>query len=459
MECPVKLFDVDDDSGKLVLQEAALQEVLLADDVRDAPVIPVSVTGPFRKGKSSLLNVLLRFLRAGGGDGNEGGDGGDGAWLDADDATSPGFPCRGGRHPVTRGIDIWPQPLPVTLASGQPAFVLLLDSQGAFDAESTQHESVTVRALVGLLSAVQVVHVSRQLQADDLAQLRLCAEYGRLIAAAAGRPARLQRLVMLVRDWAFPDDAPYGHDGGRQVLEHWLRGDGADAADDEGDLAATVERLECFLLPRPDLAAIAGAEAGDDVGQPAVEFRTQLCRLMPWLVGPAQAEPRQLEGQSLTGADLAALCRQLAAAADAPPPPESAGDALAEEARRRAEEAALRTYRARLEETAGLSLYEAAMLRALPESGPSVSDEALLAGHDAGVRSALEHYEAGHDPREEAAAAAAAAAALQHAQAHYERQMAPAAGREEPVVLQAHAGAADAARALAGDSQDLTHCL
>ncbi|XP_037092704.1 atlastin-3-like [Pollicipes pollicipes] len=274
--------------------------MLLSDDIRDTVVIPVSVTGALRKGKSSLLNALLRYLRAGAGDG---------AWLDAGDASLRGFPCGGGRHPVTRGVDLWSRPLPVTLASGQPAVLLLLDAQGAFGAASTQRESVMVRALVGLLSAVQVVHVSRQLQADDLAQLRLCAEYGRLM-----------RLVMLVRDWAFPDDAPYGPDGGRQVLEHWLQDDCGDGP----GLAAAVQGLECFLLPHPG-SATAGAARLEP------EFRCQLRRLTSERLVVALDE--QLQRSRQLNQQQRALSRALAG-----PSPELSGW-LSEQLGRRLEEA------------------------------------------------------------------------------------------------------------------------
>ena len=43
----------------------ALQEILLSDDVRDRKVMVLSVAGAFRKGKSFLLDYLLRFLNYG----------------------------------------------------------------------------------------------------------------------------------------------------------------------------------------------------------------------------------------------------------------------------------------------------------------------------------------------------------------------------------------------------------
>ena len=38
------------------------QEILLSDEVRDKKVVVLSVAGAFRKGKSFLLDFLLRYL-------------------------------------------------------------------------------------------------------------------------------------------------------------------------------------------------------------------------------------------------------------------------------------------------------------------------------------------------------------------------------------------------------------
>ncbi len=47
------------------LDREALSEILLSDDVREKKVVVLSVAGAFRKGKSFLLDYLLRFLSNG----------------------------------------------------------------------------------------------------------------------------------------------------------------------------------------------------------------------------------------------------------------------------------------------------------------------------------------------------------------------------------------------------------
>ena len=47
---------------KFELNQKALEDILLDESVRDKKVVVVSVAGPFRKGKSFLLDFFLRYL-------------------------------------------------------------------------------------------------------------------------------------------------------------------------------------------------------------------------------------------------------------------------------------------------------------------------------------------------------------------------------------------------------------
>lgn len=58
---PVQVLLVKDDHT-FELDEAALSRILLAEEVRDREVVAISVAGAFRKGKSFLMDFMLRYM-------------------------------------------------------------------------------------------------------------------------------------------------------------------------------------------------------------------------------------------------------------------------------------------------------------------------------------------------------------------------------------------------------------
>ena len=83
---PVQIVKIDDESEthNFILDEEALNEILNKDNIRDKPICIISVAGAFRKGKSFLLNFMLRYLES---QGTE-------QWLAEQDTDLTGFHWR-----------------------------------------------------------------------------------------------------------------------------------------------------------------------------------------------------------------------------------------------------------------------------------------------------------------------------------------------------------------------------
>ena len=58
---PLQVVKINGDGAVELLKEN-LMKLLHRQDVRDKPIAVVSVAGPFRKGKSFLLNFFIRYL-------------------------------------------------------------------------------------------------------------------------------------------------------------------------------------------------------------------------------------------------------------------------------------------------------------------------------------------------------------------------------------------------------------
>lgn len=59
---PVQIVTVCKEDHSFALDTEALAKVLLAPEVRDKNVVVLSVAGAFRKGKSFLLDFMLRYM-------------------------------------------------------------------------------------------------------------------------------------------------------------------------------------------------------------------------------------------------------------------------------------------------------------------------------------------------------------------------------------------------------------
>jgi atlastin len=96
-----------------------------------------------------------------------------------------------------------------------------MDTQGAFDCQTTVKECATVFALSLMISSVHIYNIMQNLQEDDLQHLHLFTEYGR-IALDETKEIPFQRLTFLIRDWSFPYEHKYGYDGGKNLLDKRL---------------------------------------------------------------------------------------------------------------------------------------------------------------------------------------------------------------------------------------------
>ncbi|KAF6350813.1 atlastin GTPase 1 [Rhinolophus ferrumequinum] len=166
---PVQVLIVKDDHS-FELDEAALNRILLSEAVRDQEVVAVSVAGAFRKGKSFLMDFMLRYMYN-----QESVD-----WVGDYNEPLTGFSWRGGSERETTGIQIWSEVFLINKPDGKKVAVLLMDTQGTFDSQSTLRDSATVFALSTMISSIQVYNLSQNVQEDDLQHLQLFTEYGRL---------------------------------------------------------------------------------------------------------------------------------------------------------------------------------------------------------------------------------------------------------------------------------------
>jgi len=94
-------------------------------------------------------------------------------WVGDYNEPLTGFSWRGGSERETTGIQIWSEVFLINKPDGKKVAVLLMDTQGTFDSQSTLRDSATVFALSTMISSIQVYNLSQNVQEDDLQHLQV----------------------------------------------------------------------------------------------------------------------------------------------------------------------------------------------------------------------------------------------------------------------------------------------
>ncbi|XP_068009150.1 atlastin-2 isoform X4 [Melanerpes formicivorus] len=293
---PIQIVLAHEDDHNFELDEAALEKILLQEHIKDLNIVVVSVAGAFRKGKSFLLDFMLRYMY------NRTSP----CWIGGNTEPLTGFTWRGGCERETTGIQIWSEVFVIDKPNGTKVAVLLMDTQGAFDSQSTIKDCATVFALSTMTSSVQVYNLSQNIQEDDLQHLQLFTEYGRLAMEEIYQKP-FQTLMFLIRDWSYPYEHAYGLEGGRKFLEKRLQvkqNQHEELQNVRKHIHSCFSTLGCFLLPHPGLKVATNPNFDGRLNDIDEDFKRELRNLVPLLLAPENLVEKEISGSKVTCRDL-----------------------------------------------------------------------------------------------------------------------------------------------------------
>eukprot|EP00929_Paragymnodinium_shiwhaense_P123274 TRINITY_DN9692_c0_g1_i2.p1 TRINITY_DN9692_c0_g1~~TRINITY_DN9692_c0_g1_i2.p1 ORF type:complete len:796 (-),score=224.19 TRINITY_DN9692_c0_g1_i2:151-2538(-) len=291
---PLQIVKIDLETNRVVLGDeelAQLEESLRRTGCEKVAV--VGVMGAFRTGKSFLLDLMLRYLSHAptssedvASSSSQPSTTGAPAWATAGgslkegrvkdpkgslaiDEAEPvrGFGWRPGMEKCTEGVWIWSEPF-VREANGEKVALLLMDTQGAWDARMTQEQSATVFGLTTLITSRLVYNISKQIQQDKIDNLFYFVQFAQAALRSQERSVSggqesssksvkpFQTLEFLVRDWPhYPDDCSVA-EGRKMMEEHLGQYTDEQVAEQRQSVDAlqqVFEQLDVWCLPHPSL--------------------------------------------------------------------------------------------------------------------------------------------------------------------------------------------------------------
>jgi atlastin len=292
--------------------------------------------GAFRTGKSFLLSWFLRYLDYRTSLNNKERTGatttsGTPWYKSFDSLGKDGFSWKGGAERNTTGIWMWSEPFLLR----DDLAVLLIDTQGMFDHDTTMELTASIFGLSTLLSSLLIYNVDKQVQEDNLQQLALFSEYARMgvgesaeteakekesmvevndegnISVVSDQPKPFQQIEFLVRDWQHFDEVDED-EGNLEKMEGSMKKyiDKVLAARNAKDLQDTrehivncFEKITCYGLCHPG-TVVTKKSYGGEIGVLDETFLKLLVRYCERVFDPQNLQAKEIHGQVLTAEQL-----------------------------------------------------------------------------------------------------------------------------------------------------------
>lgn len=221
-----------------------------------------------------------------------------------------GFSWRSGTKRDTTGIIMWSDVFLHTIATtGEKVAIVVMDTQGLFDNETSPADNSRIFALGTLISSIQILNLVGIIQEDQLQYLQFATEFAKFAAqdsqGQAGKP--FQNLLFLIRDWGNPDEFEFGTDGGEHYLKEVLKIKSEQKAELKSVrqfIMSSFEQVNCCLMPYPGKHV---ARKKDYDGQWKLmdeEFRDELIVIIEKLLGPDNLVLKKINSKDLKGFEM-----------------------------------------------------------------------------------------------------------------------------------------------------------
>jgi atlastin len=228
-------------------------------------------------------------------------------WMGSPYESLKGFSWKAGSTRVTSGITMWNDVFLHTL-NGEEIAIVVMDTQGLFDNETTEQDNSKIFSLGTLLSSIQVLNLSRQIQEDQLNYLRFATEFASFTGIesdkTSGEP--FQQLTILIRDWSCPFEYEYGIKGGNEYLKKVLSTPGRNEKlqSVRESITSSFEKINSCLLPNPGNSVTSVEDYNGCWSDMDPKFRGELQVFIEHLLHPDNLVLKKINSKELTCGEM-----------------------------------------------------------------------------------------------------------------------------------------------------------
>lgn len=211
--CPVSVVGLR--NKELFLDEETIHHVL-EQIPPDTAIAVIGIAGPFRQGKSFLMNFFLQYMKyrethPPTTDRHQ--------WME-DIARESGFQFKSGSERETEGLDFWSHPFLINDHRNQSKAVLVVDSQGLYDENTEPDDNVRLFSSLALISSGLMWNCIKTLDSRQLEELTVFTKFANVKSQVVPNYKPFQRITFVFRD---SDAKPAGAETGQQNVDQFLK--------------------------------------------------------------------------------------------------------------------------------------------------------------------------------------------------------------------------------------------
>lgn len=239
-------------------------------------------------------------------------------WMGTADEPLVGFSWESDPHEHSSGIIFWSD---VFLSEqkgndgkNEQVAIVLVDTQGLFNAITSFEDNVRIFALGALLSSVQVFNLNDVILENQLDFLHVASEYALLAKnnSISRRVKPFQNLMILVRDWAHKGNFKYGQNGGNMYQKSILQpkpGRNIELRSVRRFIPTSFDSVSCFLMPHPGLSATTDKFFDGRHSKLDNEFKRHLKNSIQVLLSPENLVKKKISDKEITAKEFRAYAK------------------------------------------------------------------------------------------------------------------------------------------------------